>query len=103
MYVSELSLSYQNCTYDGQAKKPTVSVKNGSSTLTARTDYTVSYADNTNACTATANVTGAGNYKGEKSVTFTINKANAKLAFADSALTKKTTDAAFTNTLTKTK
>ena len=66
------------------------------------TDYTVSYADNTNAGTATAKVTGAGNYKGEKSVTFTINKADAKLAFADSALIKKTTDAAFTNTLTKT-
>ncbi len=36
-----------------------------------------------------------------KSVTFTISKADAILTFADSTLTKKTTDAAFTNTLTK--
>ena len=97
-----VSLSATSYTYDGKAKEPTVTVKNGSTALISGTDYTVSYADNTNAGTATAKVTGAGNYKGEKTVTFTISKANAKLAFADSALTKKTTDAAFTNTLTKT-
>ena len=97
-----VSLSATSYTYDGKAKEPTVTVKNGSTILTAGTDYTVSYSDNTNAGTATAKVAGAGKYKGEKSVTFTISKADAKLTFADSALTKKTTDAAFTNTLTKT-
>ena len=102
--VSELtvSLSATSYTYDGNAKEPAVTVKNGSTTLTSRTDYTVSYSDNTNAGIATAKVTGAGKYKGEKSVTFTINKAEAKLSFAENSLTKKTTDAAFTNTLTKT-
>ena len=97
-----VSLSATKYTYDGKAKEPTVTVKNGNATLTSGTDYIVSYEDNTDAGTATVKVTGSGNYKGEKTVTFTISKANAKLAFADSALTKKTTDAAFTNTLTKT-
>ena len=97
-----VSLSETSYTYDGKAKEPAVTVKNGDTTLTSGTDYTVSYSDNTNAGTATAKVTGAGKYKGEKSVTFTINKAEAKLAFAGNSVTKKTTDAAFTNTLTKT-
>ena len=97
-----VSLSATSYTYDGKAKEPAVTVKNGDTTLTSGTDYTVSYSDNTNAGTATAKVTGAGKYKGEKSVTFTINKAEAKLAFAGNSVTKKTTDAAFTNTLTKT-
>lgn len=97
-----LSLSATSYTYDGKAKQPTVTVKNGDVVLTSGTDYTVSYADNTNAGTATVKVTGTGNYKGEKSATFTIKKANAKRAFAESEITKKTTDEAFTNALTKT-
>ena len=97
-----VSLSETSYTYDGKAKEPAVTVKNGDTTLTSGTDYTVSYSENTNAGTATAKVTGAEKYKGEKSVTFTINKAEAKLAFAGNSVTKKTTDAAFTNTLTKT-
>ena len=98
----EITLSATNYTYDGKEKTPTVAVKNGDTVLTSGTDYTISYADNTDAGTATVKVAGKGNYKGEKSVTFTINKADAKLAFAESEITKKTTDAAFTNTLTKT-
>ena len=46
-------------------------------------------------------VTGKGNYKGEKSVTFTISKADATLAFVEDTVTKKTTDASFINALTK--
>ena len=97
-----ISLASTSYTYDGKVKEPTVIVKNGDAVLTSGTDYIVSYLDNTNAGTATVTVTGTGNYKGEKSVTFTIDKADAKLTFADNALTKKTTDAAFANTLTKT-
>ena len=97
-----VSLSSTNYTYDGRAKEPTVTVKDGGVVLTFGTDYTVSYTNNTSAGTATVKVIGTGDYKGEQSVTFTINKANAKLAFAESALTKKTTDAAFTNALTMT-
>ena len=48
--------------YDGTAKTPTVTVKDGSTTLTSGTDYTVSYASNTNVGTATATITGANVY-----------------------------------------
>jgi len=73
-----VSLSSNSYTYDGSAKTPTVTVKNGAVTLTKGTHYTVSYSNNTNAGTATATITavsGSG-YSGSVSKTFTINKAN---------------------------
>ena len=96
------ALSQTSCTYDGKAKQPAVTVKNGNSALVSGTDYTVTYANNVNAGTATVKVSGKGKYKGEKTLSFTIGKAEAKLAFASGSVTKKTTDAAFTNALTKT-
>ena len=69
-------------TYNGSAQKPTVVVKDGTTTLELGTDYTVSYSNNYNARQAsatnapTATVTGKGNYSGTASKTFTINKAN---------------------------
>jgi hypothetical protein len=62
-------------TYNGSAQTPTVTVKDGSTTLTSGTDYIVSYSNNTNAGTATVTVTGMGNYTGTKAANFTINKA----------------------------
>ncbi len=96
------TLAQTSYTYDGQAKKPSVTVKDGSTNLVSGTDFTVAYSNNTNAGTATVTVTGKGNYKGTKKLTFTINKANPTLKFANSSVAKKTTDSAFTNTLTKT-
>jgi len=64
-------------TYNGSAQTPTVTVKDGSTTLTSGTHYTVSYSNNTNAGTATATITGKGNYTGTKSANFTINPKNA--------------------------
>ncbi len=64
-------------TYNGSAQTPTVTVKDGTTTLTNGTDYTVSYSNNTNAGTATMTVTGKGNYTGTKTATFTINPKNA--------------------------
>ena len=58
--------------YTGSAIEPTVTVKDGSKTLTAGTDYTVTYKDNTNVGAATVTVTGKGNYAGSVSKTFTI-------------------------------
>ncbi|MCC8105567.1 MAG: Ig-like domain-containing protein, partial [Clostridiales bacterium] len=65
-------------TYDGTAKKPTVStVTVNGTTLKAGTDYTVSsYSNNTNAGTATVTITGKGNYTGTVTETFTIAKAS---------------------------
>ena len=59
--------------YTGAAIEPALTVKLGSATLKAGTDYTVSYANNTNAGTATATITGVGNYTGTASKSFTIN------------------------------
>lgn len=68
-----ISLATTLYTYDGTAKKPSVTVKDGSKTLTNGTDYTVSYSNNTNTGTATVTITGKGNYTGTASKTFTIN------------------------------
>ncbi len=62
-------------TYNGLAQIPSVTVTDGSTSLTNGTDYTVSYSDNTNAGTATVTITGMGNYTGTKTATFTIEKA----------------------------
>ncbi len=58
--------------YDGTAKLPAVTVNNGETNLTAGTDYTVTYEDNTNAGTAKVVVKGMGSYTGEVVKTFTI-------------------------------
>ena len=68
-----VTLSQTSYTYDGAEKKPTVTVKDGSKTLTSGTDYTVSYFDNINAGTATVTVIGRGNYTGTANKSFTIN------------------------------
>ncbi|MBQ3754300.1 MAG: hypothetical protein II864_12320 [Prevotella sp.] len=61
-------------TYNGTGLTPAVTVKDGTTTLTAGTDYTVTYSNNTNAGTATATITGTGNYGGTVTKSFTINK-----------------------------
>lgn len=70
------TLSSSSYTYDGTAKIPAITVKNGSTTLKENTDYTVSYSNNVNAGTATAKITGKGSYTGTLSKTYTINKAS---------------------------
>jgi len=68
-------------TYTGNEIMPTVTVKDGSTTLTLNTHYTVSYSNNTNAGTATVTITGTGNYMGSTgSRTFTINNATPAIA-----------------------
>lgn len=72
-----VTLSQSTYTYDGTAKKPTVTVKDKDSGETVSTDnYTVTYTNNINAGTATVKVTLKGTYSGTVSKTFTINKAN---------------------------
>lgn len=62
-------------TYTGMPLTPTVTVKKAGTTtvLTLGTDYEVAYTDNINVGTATATVTGKGNYSGTRSVNFIIN------------------------------
>ena len=59
-------------TYTGSALKPEIVVKAGTKVLKKSVDYYVSYRDNTNVGTATAKITGRGNYKGSYTTTFKI-------------------------------
>ncbi len=60
-------------TYTGEAITPEITVTSGSKTLTATTDYTVEYTNNTNVGEATITVTGVGNYaEATGSATFSI-------------------------------
>ena len=49
-----------------------MTVKDGAAVLKANADYTVSYGSNQKSGTATATVTGRGNYTGSKTVSFQI-------------------------------
>ena len=62
-------------TYDGKAKTPSVTVKDGGTVISSN-EYSVSYENNTNAGTATVKITdvAGGNYDVSGSKTFTINK-----------------------------
>lgn len=67
-----VSLEKNSYNYDGKAKTPAVTVQVGNDVLAKDTDYTVSYANNTNIGTATVTITGKGNYTGTASATFQI-------------------------------
>ena len=59
-------------TYTGLAIEPDVVVTDGEKTLAPGTDYEVAYSNNVNTGTATATITGKGNYSDSKETTFTI-------------------------------
>ena len=80
-------LSATSYTYDGKAKTPGVTVKDGTKTLVNGTDYTVKYSNNVNVGTATVTVTGKGNYTGSKSTNFKINAAPAGKSIASATVT----------------
>ena len=72
-------------TYRGSPLTPVV-VADGDATLAEGTDYRATYANNTNAGTATYAVTGTGNYAGDLTGTFAIASANiADATFSDVA------------------
>ncbi len=77
-----VTLATTTYTYDGAAKEPAVTVKDGSTTLTSGTHYTVSYSNNTNAGTATVTITMKGNYSGTVTKNFTIERAKTASATA---------------------
>ena len=69
-----ITLGTSSYTYDGSAKTPSVTVRDGS-TIIPSNEYTVDYSNNVNAGTATVTITGkvGGNYDVNGSTTFTIN------------------------------
>jgi hypothetical protein len=66
---SGISSSY---VYSGSAVRPTVTVKDGSKTLTKGTDYTVTYSGGTSCGTAKITVTGKGSYTGKRTLSFAV-------------------------------
>ena len=69
-----VALNPTTYTYDGTEKKPGITVKDGTNTLTVGTEYSFVYSNNINAGTGKVTITGKGNYTGTKIVNFTINK-----------------------------
>lgn len=80
-----ISLSNSTYTYDGNAKRPAVTVKDDSVTLRNGIDYTLAYTNNVNAGTATVAVKGIGNYKGIYQKNYTIYKAEQYVSASVSA------------------
>lgn len=76
--LADAAITVANQSYTGSALTPAVTVKVGTTTLKANTDYTVSYSNNTAIGTATVTITGIGKYSGTATKTFTISKANLK-------------------------
>ncbi len=88
-------------TYDGNVKKPNVTLSitadaeenvQLTKALTLGTDYTVSYTGNQNAGTASLTIKGIGNYTGNLTRTYVIQKATTVLAFASDYSPSKTYD-----------
>ncbi|MCD7840238.1 MAG: CAP domain-containing protein [Erysipelotrichaceae bacterium] len=68
-YTATLSkISY---TYTGKTLKPTITLKNGSTTISS-SNYTVTYSNNINVGTATVTIKGKGSYTGTITKTFKI-------------------------------
>ena len=72
MTNNDITVTIPSQTYTGSAIEPAVTVKDGETMLTLGTDYEVAYSNNVNAGTATATITGKGNYSDSKEATFTI-------------------------------
>ena len=60
--------------YTGSSVTPALTVKDGTKTLTKGTDLIVSYSNNINVGTASAVITGKGNYTGTRTLSFRIVK-----------------------------
>ena len=98
--ASTLSIdAIDNQTYTGAALTPMVVVKDGSTTLTGTTDYTVAYTNNTNVGMATVTITGAGNYSGTKGQTFAIVAKGASTLTIDAIVDQIYTGAAISPTV----
>ena len=84
----DFALDTTSYVYSGAENKPTASQTSvtGIKGLTPADDYTVTYKNNIDVGTATAIVTGKGNYKGSFEKTFTITKKTLALSDVDVVL-----------------
>ncbi len=74
--------------YSGEAIEPVIHIAYSGSKLVMGTDYTVSYEDNTVTGTGIVTITGIGNFIGNATANFTINKANANIMVDTASYTK---------------
>ncbi|MBE6470336.1 MAG: hypothetical protein E7000_01300 [Coriobacteriaceae bacterium] len=74
--VADATVRVKDAVYSGGARKPGIVVKVGDKKLVEGRDYTVSYADNTDAGKAHATIRGIGGYTGTQTVKFKIAKAD---------------------------
>lgn len=76
----DLRLDEDIFTYNGGEQKPNITVKMNGTDMTENTDYTVTYpTDMTSVGTKEIKLKGIGNFSGEKTVSFQINKATVKV------------------------
>ena len=68
-----VTLSASSFTYNGSNQKPTITVKDGTTSLTENTDYTLTNAGGTAKGNYDITVTGKGNYSGTITKQFAIN------------------------------
>ncbi|MCR5667380.1 MAG: hypothetical protein K6G01_11210 [Eubacterium sp.] len=72
----DVTLEQTSYAYTGEAIEPAVTVEKNNKELTLGSDYTVTYTNNEEVGTATATITGCGNYNGTAAVNYTITQAN---------------------------
>ena len=71
-----IKLSDTEFIYNGDEQQPTVTVKDGNTQLTADTDYTLEWPQESKAAGSyTVKITGKSNYTGEKTMSYSIAKA----------------------------
>lgn len=77
--AAKVSAKAASKTYTGKAQTTAITVKNGKTVLKKGVDYKISgTVKATKAGKYTVKITGIGNYKGTKTITYTINKAAQK-------------------------
>lgn len=85
------SLSASTFEYDGKAKTPKVTIKNGNISLKEGVDYEMYYLNNTYPGKAEVHIWGIGNYDGNLSMNFTIKEKTTSKPTPKPAATKKPT------------
>lgn len=103
--IADATVSVSNIAaqcYTGEALTPEITVYDSETgkNLTAITDYSVEYTDNTDIGTATVTVTGAGNYTGETETQFTISSHSYVYTASGNVITETCTNCGITATAT---
>ena len=81
--ICELSVNAGTQLYNGKARTPQVTVKDGNKVLRANVDYKISYQNNVKPGTGTITVRGTGSYGGTLTARFKIQKGNNVVSVSD--------------------